>query len=668
MSNDHLRPGAQPLPGYQLLEKLGQGGFGEVWKAHGPGGVPAALKFVRLAGKVGETEVRALKIMRSVRHPNLLSIFGIWQQADTLILAMELADQTLLDRHGQAAAQGLAGIPKGELLEYMRQAALGIDYLNAPQHRVDDKERVSIQHRDIKPQNILLVGGGVKVADFGLARLLEQTVTGHTGNLTMNYAAPEFFNGQTSQWSDQYSLAVTYCQLRGGRLPFTGNAAQVMAGHLQRPPDLTMLPEEERPAVARGLAKDPHQRWSNCLTLVEALGQGGRAPVLTPTGSAVSAGGMPSSRGASPGVGLPAGAATTLPPGSGTPGVAFSQPVDDSRWLTPGHPPPAPPGTGFTLQVEDSRLAETAPFSPASGGAGVPLGGADGRRVTSPQQPVPAAPSDSPSAYRVWPWVVGVVMGMLAIAILALVSVFHLFGTRDGSEETRAATSKDTEVGKNGDPRDKKTDAPKGGTKDASKEGDKDGTKNGKNGSPAQLFFPGQMLLYMGEKSVQTELKLSKDQIKQAREAIEKRQEATRGLLGMTAEEGSKKMKEVDEEARRAIPKILNPAQVKRLQEITLQLQGPNALADAEVAKELKLTADQKKQIQDILKVRSQELREVPQGVRGRAARQMRLAGINKEANEKIRKLLTQEQMKAWQKMIGEPFKGVIRFLSPRDG
>jgi WD40 repeat protein len=95
--------------------------------------------------------------------------------------------------------------------------------------------------------------------------------------MTALYAAPEFFQGKTSQHSDQYSLAVTYCQLRGGRLPFSGDPAQVMAGHLHGQPDLTMLPESERPAVARALAKDPGQRWPSCTAFVQALAVMGRS-------------------------------------------------------------------------------------------------------------------------------------------------------------------------------------------------------------------------------------------------------------------------------------------------------------------------------------------------------------------------------------------------------
>src|SRR5262249_54143129 len=162
---------------------------------------------------LGVSELRSLDVLKTLRHPNLLAVFGAWQASGFLVIAMELADRTLLDRLQETTAQGESGIPYDELYRYMEEAAQGIDYLNQPDEKHGDSAKEAIQHRDIKPQNIFLMGGGVKIGDFGLLRILKKTVTGHTGSLTLSYAAPEFFMGHTSRYSDQYSLAVTYCQL-----------------------------------------------------------------------------------------------------------------------------------------------------------------------------------------------------------------------------------------------------------------------------------------------------------------------------------------------------------------------------------------------------------------------------------------------------------------------
>jgi serine/threonine protein kinase len=264
-----LQAGYEPVEGYRLVRLLGKGGFGEVWEATAPGGFRVAFKFVPLAGPAGEAELRALAVIRAVRHPNLLTVFGTWEGGGRLIIGMELADRTLHDRFQEAAAQSLAGIPRRELLRYVHEAARVLDYLNKPRHFLGGTKPVGIQHGDVKPQNILLVGEGVKVGDFGLVRLLERARAPHDGGLTPGYAAPEVLAGQVSRWSDQYALAVTYCQLRGGRLPFAGRPSG-------QPPDLARVPEEERPALVRALAAEPRQRWPNCRAFIRALGEGRR--------------------------------------------------------------------------------------------------------------------------------------------------------------------------------------------------------------------------------------------------------------------------------------------------------------------------------------------------------------------------------------------------------
>ncbi len=266
-----LIPGTELIPGYRLLTRLGRGGFGEVWKALGPGGVLVALKVILARGNHQRIEEQAFHLTKHLRHPHVLLMMGAWQLADRLVIAMELADRTLGDRFQEARSEGLRGIPRGELLQYLRQAAEALDHLHGLTLPGGDENTDGIQHRDIKPQNLLLSGSNVKIADFGLALYLQDDVRAHTGGMTPAYAAPEFFQRQTSRHSDQYSLAVTYCYLRGGRLPFAGEEVEIITGHLRRAPDLAMLPAKERPAIARALAKDPNQRWGSCAAFVEAL-------------------------------------------------------------------------------------------------------------------------------------------------------------------------------------------------------------------------------------------------------------------------------------------------------------------------------------------------------------------------------------------------------------
>src|SRR5262245_26148941 len=116
-----LRPGDEPLSGYRLVRKLGKGGFGEVWEARAPGDFRVALKLVPLYPHAGGVELRALQIVKDVRHPNLLTVFGAWQTETLVIIGMELADRTLWDRFEEAVRQGQTGIPVRELLRYTHE-------------------------------------------------------------------------------------------------------------------------------------------------------------------------------------------------------------------------------------------------------------------------------------------------------------------------------------------------------------------------------------------------------------------------------------------------------------------------------------------------------------------------------------------------------------------
>ncbi|CAN5913771.1 hypothetical protein BH23PLA1_BH23PLA1_25360 [soil metagenome] len=259
-----LRSGEEVIPGYRLVKKLGRGGFGEAWQAEAPGEVQVALKFIELDTAAAEPELRALKIIKNVRHPNLLDIQFALSIDHYLVIASPLCDRSLADRLKERKQDGFDALPTEEVSDYLDELAKAVDFLNEPHHPAGDGTMIGIQHRDIKPQNIFLVGGSVRLADFGLAKILECKKASHTGSMTPNYVAPEVLEGYVTETSDQYSLAVTYCEIRGGRLPFTGAYHQIIYAHMHKSPDLEALPPAERPIVERALAKDPGQRWSSC--------------------------------------------------------------------------------------------------------------------------------------------------------------------------------------------------------------------------------------------------------------------------------------------------------------------------------------------------------------------------------------------------------------------
>ena len=268
-----ITTGAEPILGYRLIRLLGQGGFGHVWEAAAPGGLHVALKFIRTDTGDADSELRALQSIRDVRHPHLLDLHFAQCVQNYAIIATSLCDKNLWNRYEECVAEGAIGIPEGELLRYMRETAIALDFLNEPRHLDGTGRVVSIQHRDIKPLNLFLVGDSIKVADFGLAKILASSVTGHTGSVTPHYAPPETFEGRVASTSDQYSLAVTYCQLRTGTLPFDGTVHEVIHGHTSQQPDLSALHVDERLIIARALAKDPEERWPSCQEFIAALKQ-----------------------------------------------------------------------------------------------------------------------------------------------------------------------------------------------------------------------------------------------------------------------------------------------------------------------------------------------------------------------------------------------------------
>ncbi len=273
-----------PLKGYRLIERLGRGGFGEVWKVEAPGGLLKAAKFVfgdleamDEESRPAEQELKALKRVRDIRHPYVLSLERFDTIDGQLIIVMELADRNLWDRFRECRSQGLPGVPREELISYMLETAEALDLMNS---------HYQIQHLDIKPQNLFLVFNHVKVGDFGLAKLMEGARATVTGGVTPVYAAPETFEGWISRFSDQYSLAIVFQELLTGTRPFNGaNTRQLLMQHINGTPELNSLPMNDRPIIARALSKKPEERWPTCSEMVRGLKLAGQpVPVTTAVG------------------------------------------------------------------------------------------------------------------------------------------------------------------------------------------------------------------------------------------------------------------------------------------------------------------------------------------------------------------------------------------------
>lgn len=343
-------PGATPLPGYVLIEPLGRGGFGEVWKCEAPGGLHKAIKFVAGNSELitsDETQLRqeyeAFQQVKAIRHPFLLSLERVELVDDELVMVMELADRQLGDRFQECRATGLPGIPRDELIGYLKEAAEALDVIG---------NKYGLQHLDVKPANLFLLANHVKVGDYGLVSKLDGgTASGKSRGLTPKYAAPEVLQGQVHTQSDQYSLALVYQELLSGTFPFSGRTPQqLMLQHVSVEPDLRGLPEHDRPAVSLALQKRPEDRFASCEEFVRVLAA---RPMITPElARSIMVTPAPRGSGSSSlsGLRVPSSSALTRGPANA------DEPTHQS---IPTNTPPASPGVGLPRLVSSDRPTTT---------------------------------------------------------------------------------------------------------------------------------------------------------------------------------------------------------------------------------------------------------------------------------------------------------------------
>ncbi|MCP3998724.1 MAG: protein kinase, partial [bacterium] len=271
----------QMLLHYRLIEKIGEGGMGVVWKARDTSlEREIALKllpasFAADPHRQARFEQEA-KIVAALNHRNIVTIFSVEQDGDHHFLTMELVNGRPLTALIQPG-----GLP---LTEFLRVAIPMADAVG----RVHEQ---GITHGDIKPGNVVVDDDQVKILDFGLARSERTEATGTTpedstetvdmeGSIsgTLHYMAPERIKGQqTDHRSDVFSLGVTLYEMATGQRPFRGgNRIEVLAAVLR---DLPRPSREINPEIPRQLdrvisaclEKDVEQRLQSALDLRNEL-------------------------------------------------------------------------------------------------------------------------------------------------------------------------------------------------------------------------------------------------------------------------------------------------------------------------------------------------------------------------------------------------------------
>jgi tetratricopeptide (TPR) repeat protein/tRNA A-37 threonylcarbamoyl transferase component Bud32 len=303
---------------YRVLGRIGQGGMGTVYRAEDPQlERVVAVKVPRFEGPEHLRETAAKRFLREaraaaqVRHPHVCPIHDVGEQDGVPYVVMEYVE-------GQSLADRLAGHRRyedpAEAVRLVRQVAEALEAVHAR----------GLIHRDLKPGNILLdTARGAILTDFGLARSQQdgEHLTADGALLgTPAYMAPEQVSktvGPVGPWTDLYSLGVVLYQMLTGRLPFEGQALELLYSVAHETPD---APSKSRPdldpslegIVLRAMARRPDERYRSAREFADALEHWSASASRTPP--AASAEGPPSGKPAAAVVraALPDGSAVTV--------------------------------------------------------------------------------------------------------------------------------------------------------------------------------------------------------------------------------------------------------------------------------------------------------------------------------------------------------------------
>jgi serine/threonine-protein kinase len=274
-----MEAGAGTLSGrYETGERLGSGGMSNVYKATDR--ILERTVAVKILAEhlsdderfVARFRREALAVAKLI-HPNIVQVYDTGKDEERHYIVMEYVE----GRSGAQILQRQGPVEPEIAAEIGIQACAGLDYAH----------RRGIIHRDVKPGNLMVVGGPVvggemivKLTDFGIARAIEQTRITQVGSVvgTAAYLAPEQVRGEeATPATDVYALGVVLYQFLTGRLPYEGSSLAELAVRQQNekplPPDTynSEVPETLGAAVLRALEGDPNRRYASADELAAGL-------------------------------------------------------------------------------------------------------------------------------------------------------------------------------------------------------------------------------------------------------------------------------------------------------------------------------------------------------------------------------------------------------------
>ena len=277
MMREQLTPGRTLGGRYEIVERLGAGGMGEVWRATDTDlDMTVAIKVLPGVLARNDHSIRALMreaaVSLKLTHGNICRLYNFRSDEEIKYLVMEyIAGKTLEDLLDEREGRKL---PLDVLLPIIGPVAEALDYAHG--------QTSPILHRDIKPSNIMVAGDGTaKLLDFGIARELKDSMTRVTGQETSGtllYMAPEQFSGGApSPAGDIYALAATAYECLAGHPPFHRGAIGHQLLHVA-PDEIPDLPHHINAALQAALAKTPDDRPASASAFIATLAKEPQAP------------------------------------------------------------------------------------------------------------------------------------------------------------------------------------------------------------------------------------------------------------------------------------------------------------------------------------------------------------------------------------------------------